>query len=112
MAELNLNQITEKLNKEFTGETRKLVFWYDADGEFAEDVDTLALINAKVFHLEPDNQFYTKYFLECVDTTTSYLVYAAFCQASDQGEPSGGYHPVFQGVLCGPGVSIGIRPGY
>ena len=57
MAELNLNQITEKLNKEFTGETRKLVFWYDADGEFAEDVDTLALINAKVFHLEPDNQF-------------------------------------------------------
>lgn len=82
MAELNLNQITEKLNKEFTGETRKLVFWYDADGEFAEDVDTLDLVNAKVFHLEPDNQFYTKYFLECVDTTTNYLVYAPFTKPS------------------------------
>ena len=29
MAELNLKQIVDKLNKEFTGESRKLVFWYD-----------------------------------------------------------------------------------
>lgn len=80
MAELNLKQITDKLNTEFTGEIRKLVFWYDANAEFAEDVDTLELMNAKVLHLEPDNQFYTKYFLECVDTTTNYLVYAPFAQ--------------------------------
>ena len=78
MAELNLKQITDKLNTEFAGEVRKLVFWYDANAEFAEDVDTLELVNAKVLHLEPDNQFYTKYFLECVDTTTNYLVYAPF----------------------------------
>lgn len=32
------------------------------------------LENAKVLHLEQDNQFCTKYFLECVDTTTNYLV--------------------------------------
>ncbi len=29
MAELNLKQILDRLNTEFTGETRKLVFWYD-----------------------------------------------------------------------------------
>lgn len=80
MAELNLKQITDKLNAEFTGEVRKLVFWYDANAEFAEDVDTMDLVNAKVLHLEPDNQFYTKYFLECVDTTTNYLVYAPFAK--------------------------------
>jgi uncharacterized protein (TIGR02687 family) len=80
MAELNLKQITDKLNSEFTGEVRKLVFWYDANAEFAEDVDTMDLVNAKVLHLEPDNQFYTKYFLECVDTTTNYLVYAPFAK--------------------------------
>jgi len=80
MAELNLKQITDKLNTEFTGEVRKLVFWYDANAEFAEDVDTMDLLNAKVLHLEPDNQFYTKYFLECVDTTTNYLVYAPFAK--------------------------------
>ena len=64
MAELNLKQITDKLNGEFAGEVRKLVFWYDANAEFKEDVDTLALENAKVLHLEPDNQFYIKHFLE------------------------------------------------
>ncbi|MGE9975332.1 BREX-1 system phosphatase PglZ type A [Coprococcus catus] len=80
MAELNLKQITDKLNSEFTGEVRKLVFWYDANAEFVDDVDTLELVNAKVLHLEPDNQFYTKYFLECVDTTTNYLVYAPFAK--------------------------------
>ena len=80
MAELNLKQITDKLNSEFTGEVRKLVFWYDGGAEFMDDVDTLELVNAKVLHLEPDNQFYTKYFLECVDTTTNYLVYAPFAK--------------------------------
>ena len=80
MAELNLKQITDKLNGEFTGEVRKLVFWYDANAEFKEDVDTLALENAKVLHLEPNNQFYIKHFLECVDKEQSYLVYAPFAK--------------------------------
>lgn len=80
MAELNLKQITDKLNSEFTGDVRKLVFWYDANAEFVDDVDTLELTNAKVLHLEADNQFYMKHFLECVDTTTHYLVYAPFAK--------------------------------
>lgn len=40
MAELNLKQITSKLNNEFTGKVRKLVFWYDTNAEFVDDVDT------------------------------------------------------------------------
>lgn len=78
MAELNLKQIIDRLNAEFTGETRKLVFWYDDKAEFAEDMETVELQNAKVYHLQPDNQFYTKYFLERVDKTTNYLIYAPF----------------------------------
>ncbi len=78
MPELNLKQITDKLNIEFIGDTRKLVFWYDSKAEFADEIDTLELTNAKVYKLEPDNQFYTKYFLERVDRTTSYLIYAPF----------------------------------
>ena len=78
MAELNLKQITDKLNSELQGDVRKLVFWYDDNGGFAEDIDTLELENAKVIHLEKDNQFYIKHFLECEDTTTHYLVYAPF----------------------------------
>lgn len=78
MAELNFKQITDKLNDEFTGSVRKLIFWYDANGEFEEDIDSLQLENAKILHLERNNQFYIKYFLEREDTSTSYLIYAPF----------------------------------
>ena len=61
MAELNLKQITDKLNSEFASAVRKLVFWYDVNAEF---------------------QFYIKYFLEREDTTTNYLVYAPFAKPS------------------------------
>ncbi|MCR3922364.1 MAG: BREX-1 system phosphatase PglZ type A, partial [Firmicutes bacterium] len=82
MAELNLKQITDKLNAEFVGDTRKLVFWYDDKAEFAEDIDTMELANAKVYRLEKDNQFYTKCFLERQDKTTNYLLYAPFPRPS------------------------------
>lgn len=78
MAELNFKQITDKLNEEFTGSVRKLIFWYDADAEFADDIDSLQLDNAQVYHLQKDNQFRTKIFLEREDTTTNYLIYAPF----------------------------------
>ena len=80
MAELNLKQIADKLNSEFAGEGRKLIFWYDVNGDFTEDVDTLELKNAKVYHLRQDNQFYTKYFLEYEDTVNNYLIYAPFAK--------------------------------
>ena len=78
MAELNLKQIIDRLNAEFVGDTRKLVFWYDDKADFAEDLENVELENAKIYRLQSDNQFYTKYFLERVDTTTNYLVYAPF----------------------------------
>ena len=78
MADLNLKQIEDFLNAEFADEARKLIFWYDDRGDFAGDVDALHLTNAKVYHLKPDNQFYTKYFLERVDTAANYLIYAPF----------------------------------
>lgn len=78
MAELNLKQIIDRLNEEFTGDTRKLVFWYDDKADFAEDIDSVELKNAKILKLEPGNQFATKYFLERQDKTTNYLIYAPF----------------------------------
>lgn len=82
MAELSFKQIADKLNEEFTGDSRKLIFWYDEAGEFAEDIDTLELVNAKIYHLKQDNQFKTKIFLEREDQTTNYLVYAPFPKPS------------------------------
>lgn len=78
MAEMNIKQIIDRLNAEFTGDTRKLVFWYDDNGEFVEDMQNVELEHAKVYYLQPDNQFATKLFLERQDTTTNYLIYAPF----------------------------------
>ena len=65
MAELNLKQIVDKLNTEFTREHRKLVFWYDNAADFAENIDSMELENARVYKLTKDNQFSTKYLLQC-----------------------------------------------
>ena len=78
MAELNLSQIEEKLNSEFRGEGRRLVFWYDDKGDFADEVDNLKLQNAKIYHLTQSNQFRTKVLLEREDTESNYLLYAPF----------------------------------
>lgn len=80
MAELSFKQIVDKLNEEFTGTSRKLIFWYDADAEFVEDVENLQLEHAKVIKLTKSNQFRTKYLLECEDKEGSYLIYAPFAQ--------------------------------
>lgn len=80
---MNLQTMNEKLNTEFAGSARKLVFWYDDNGEFADEIDTLTFENAKVHKLTGDNLLYTKYLLECVDTENSYLVYAPFPKPAD-----------------------------
>ncbi len=72
--ELNLKQIVDRLNAEFAGDIRKLVFWYDDKAEFEEDMRGVTLENASVYYLQCNNQLYTKYFLESVDTTTNYLI--------------------------------------
>jgi len=48
VAELSLKQIEDKLNSEFMGDSRKLVFWYDDNAEFVVDIENLKLENAKI----------------------------------------------------------------
>jgi uncharacterized protein (TIGR02687 family) len=81
---MDLKSIQEKLNNEFKGTERKLVFWYDDNAEFVDEVDSIILDNAKVYKLQIDNWFYTKYILEMVDKTTNYLVYAPFSKPADR----------------------------
>ena len=83
MAELNLSQITDRLNSEFSVDDsgtgrRKIVFWYDDKGDFVDDIDSMNLVNAKILKLSGNDQFKTKCFLERIDTRTNYLIYAPF----------------------------------
>lgn len=42
MEELDMKQITDKLNIEITGESRKPVFWYDDNGDFSDEIEISA----------------------------------------------------------------------
>lgn len=81
---MNLQRIQEKLNEEFSSSERRLVFWYDDNAEFEEDIDSLQLGNAWLHKLTGDNILYTKYLLECEDQENHYLIYAPFPRPVDK----------------------------
>lgn len=69
--------LEENLNKEpGEGKKRNIVCWYDAEGEFVDDIDELRLDNAKKLKLTDNNAFYIKYLLEKEDPESNYLIYS------------------------------------
>ncbi|MBU5425119.1 BREX-1 system phosphatase PglZ type A [Tissierella pigra] len=78
---MNLSEIKkileENLNQEpSNGKVRNIVFWYDGEGEFVEDIKSLELENAKILHLTDNNKLYIKYLLEKKDIESNYLIYS------------------------------------
>lgn len=55
---------------------RHIVFWYDEEGDFLEDIDHLQLENVRIWKLTENNLFATKYELEKKDQTSHFLIYA------------------------------------
>lgn len=71
------NVLLEIFNKELNyGKKREIVFWYDEEGEFAEDIDELKLDSVRVLKLNENNSYAIKYELEKVDEASHFLVYA------------------------------------
>ncbi len=81
---MNLKYIQEKLNEMFETDSRQLVFWYDDNAEFCEEIKDLKLDNAQIYQLKKDNWLHTKYFLEIEDTKNNYLIYAPFPRPDDK----------------------------
>lgn len=78
---MNLKEVNRVLqdtfNKELTeGKKRHIVFWYDEEGEFIDDIDSLNLENIRVWKLTHNNLFATKYELEKKDPHSHFLIYA------------------------------------
>lgn len=78
---MNLDEVTKVLNDIYKEplkyeNKRHIVFWYDGEGEFLEDIDTLELEDVRILKLTNNNYFYIKYELEKVDTTSNILIYA------------------------------------
>ena len=78
---MNLTEIKKILEENLSKETvgcskRNIIFWYDADGEFIEEINELELDNAKILHFTENNSFYIKFLLEKEDTESNYLIYS------------------------------------
>lgn len=78
---MNLDEISKVLKDIYkeplkNENKRHIVFWYDGDKEFLEDIDTLALEDVRLLKLTNNNYFYIRYELEKVDTTSNILIYA------------------------------------
>lgn len=89
---MNLQEISEKINLLLTGGThaslrdgRKVVFWYDEDAEYIDEIDSIALAEGcKLWKVTENNWFETKLQIELRDEETSYLLYAPFKRPDDR----------------------------
>lgn len=76
-------KIIQDLNRRFAQPlnefyNRRIIFWLDDDGEFADEIETMQLIDAKIIVLTGSNNFAVKKLLAFDDTTSNYLVYRPF----------------------------------
>lgn len=78
---MNLQEIRNFLKDLFSkplgdGKKRNIVFWYDENEDFVEEIDSFDLEDVKVIKLTEKNAFYTKYYIEKEDTLSNILVYS------------------------------------
>jgi len=63
---------------------RRIVFWHDEDGEFADSIDELDLPGVNIIKLTGTNNFAFKKLLSSDDLTSDYLVYDPLSYEKDQ----------------------------
>ena len=74
---MDLQEIQNKINNLLNSEGRKLVFWYDEDADYIDEIDSIQLeSNSKLWKVTENNWFESYLQLEERDTETNYLLYA------------------------------------
>ncbi|WP_058953240.1 BREX-1 system phosphatase PglZ type A [Clostridium tyrobutyricum] len=82
---MDLTETQNKINSLLSGTERKIVFWYDDDAEYQEDIEDIVLSEGNKLHiLTQDNWFETKLLLEVRDTESNYLIYGPFKRPDDR----------------------------
>ena len=77
---MDSEKIIQELNQKFAAPLpefykRRIVFWYDEDKEFEEQINEIQLSNAKIVCLTGSNNFEVKKLLGVDDITSNYIVY-------------------------------------
>lgn len=84
---MDLQNIQDQLNTEFSKSDTRIIFWFDDKGEYEDEIAELKLDNAKLHILDGTNWFYSKWLLNELDIDNNYLVYAPFPKPSDAENP-------------------------
>lgn len=84
---MDLQNIQEQLNIEFSKSNTRIVFWFDDKGEYEDEVSELQLGEVKLHILNGTNWLYSKWLLNEADRKSKYLVYAPFSKPSDAENP-------------------------
>lgn len=77
---MDAEKVVQDLNRRFSAPLpefyeRRIIFWYDEDREFEEQIDEISLDNAKLIKLTGSNHFEIKKLLALDDLLSNYLVY-------------------------------------
>ena len=81
---MEIDEIENRINSIFDESYhRQIVFWYDENQEFVDDIESINLHNAKLHILKENNLIQTKYLVEFEDRQSNYLIYAPFAQPND-----------------------------
>ncbi|MGI6501676.1 MAG: BREX-1 system phosphatase PglZ type A [Anaerostipes sp.] len=84
---MDIQNIQEQLNTEFSKQGVRLVFWFDDKGEYEDEVSEIHLDNASLHVLDGMNWLQTKWLLNESDPDGKYLIYAPFSKPSDAKNP-------------------------
>lgn len=72
---MDTQQLTQGLKQALFVENHRIVFWYDADQSFADELPLLDLPNVHVLNMQGESTFGLKLKLELEDTQGKYLLY-------------------------------------
>lgn len=84
---MDLLNIQEQLNTEFSKSDTRIIFWFDDKGEYEDEVSEIQLDDAKLHILDGTNWLYSKWLLNESDVEGKYLVYAPFPKPNDAENP-------------------------
>lgn len=77
---MNIDQLTAGLSKAFVEENHRIVFWYDAAGDFAAEIPTLPLVEVNTINMANTSALAVKMRLELEDTESKFLLYFPFAE--------------------------------
>ena len=76
---MNLDQLQKGLEQAFYTENHRIVFWYDAEQSFTEEIKALELNDVQILNMAEESSLAIKLELELQDQQGRYLLYFPQC---------------------------------